>query len=63
MADSLRVDPEADGCELDRSEEVVGPSVVASSQATHLFGAVEEALDDVALAIDPSTEGYGGLSH
>ena len=42
-------------------EIVVGAPIVTGGDATHLFEAIEEALDDVASAVDPSAEGEGAF--
>ena len=48
-----RCKPDADSSELNSGEEVLGSSVVARRQTTELFDSVEEAFDQVSLAIDP----------
>ena len=56
-ADSLCVAPEANADELDGGEEVRGILVAARCDATELLDAVEEALDEVALFVEPWREG------
>ena len=58
----MGIDPDADGSQLESGGEVVGAPVVARGKAPHLLDAIEEALDEVALAVDPSTEGEGALA-
>ena len=45
-------DPESDGSEMDGGEEVSGELVVARGDASEVFEFVEEALDEVAPAIE-----------
>ena len=45
-------DPEAKGSESDGGEEVSGELVITGSDGTEVFERVEEALDEVALAVE-----------
>jgi len=50
-------DPESDGCQCDGGEEVSGELVVAGSDAAKVFDFVEEAFDEVALAVEGRIDG------
>ncbi len=45
-------DPEAEGSENDGGEEVSGELVITGGDGTEVFELVEEALDEVALAVE-----------
>ncbi len=49
--------PYPDGSELDRSEVVVAALVVARGDGAEMLEFAEEALDEVAIAIEERTEG------
>ena len=49
--------PDADRSELDGSEEVVVPFVVSGCDGSEVFEFVEEALDEVSVAIEEGAEG------
>ena len=53
---SLTPQTEADCGELECGEEVVGPPVVACSDAAEMLDAIEEPLDEVALAVNGAAE-------
>ncbi len=61
-AEWLRIDPDADGCNLDGGEGG-GPSVIVGGPTAHLRDAAEDALGAVALAIGSPAEGEGALAH
>ncbi len=50
-------EPEASGCEGDCREEVCGELVVACGDAAEVFELVEEALDEIALAVEFGIDG------
>ena len=56
----MMFDPEADCGESDGGEEVSGELVMAGGDGTAVFELVEEALDEVALAMEPAIDGAAG---
>jgi len=54
--------PDSCGDEFDGGEEIGGVFVVAGGDATELFDSVEEALDRVALAVNPARKGKALLA-
>ncbi len=57
------MDPDTDGDKFNGGADVVGPPVVSGNEASHLFGVVDGAFDEVALTIDPSARDEGALAH
>jgi hypothetical protein len=54
-------EPEADGSEGDGGEEVAGEFVVAGGDPSEVFEFVEEAFDEVALAVEAGINGAANL--